>query len=107
MFIVFCVWFCNVKSILQVSTTIDPFWDISLDLGASHSDRILPTSLYQCLDQFTKLEPLGSHAKIRCSNCNQNQESTKQLTMKKLPVVTSFHLKVGKGGGFIEFSIQG
>ena len=29
----------------------------------------------------------------RCSKCNSHQESTKQLTMQKLPVVASFHLK--------------
>ena len=36
---------------------------------------------------------IGSSAKIRCSSCKSNQESTKQLTMKKLPIVASFHLK--------------
>ena len=29
----------------------------------------------------------------RCSHCDRNQESTKQLTLQKLPVVASFHLK--------------
>lgn len=37
---------------------------------------------------------LGSGAKIKCNGCQSYQESTKQLTMKKLPVVCSFHLKV-------------
>jgi len=113
----------------SVSTTIDPFWDISLDLPANN---ILPTgkngnnsisnstsgstsmnstsggngsknmpalnsgppiSLHDCLQRFTKPEHLGSTAKIKCSTCNAYQESTKQLTMKKLPIVASFHLK--------------
>jgi len=88
-----------------VSTTVDPFWDISLDLGPSPSSKIsattnnkqsndVPTSLIDCLERFTRAEHLGSSAKIKCSRCLSYQESTKQLTMKKLPVVASFHLKV-------------
>lgn len=69
----------------NVSTTIDPFWDISLDLG--------PKSLADCLERFTRQEHLGSGAKIKCSKCQSYQESTKQLSMKKLPIVASFHLK--------------
>ncbi|XP_006813337.1 ubiquitin carboxyl-terminal hydrolase 22-like [Saccoglossus kowalevskii] len=114
-----------------VSTTIDPFWDISLDLGPSNitptatsnnsstsnsslttisdhgnlfngdisSSSLLsqaiesPTSLLDCLRRFTKPEHLGSHAKIKCCKCQSYQESTKQLTMKKLPIVACFHLK--------------
>ncbi|MBV94624.1 Ubiquitin carboxyl-terminal hydrolase 22, partial [Eschrichtius robustus] len=38
-------------------------------------------------------EHLGSSAKIKCSGCHSYQESTKQLTMKKLPIVACFHLK--------------
>ncbi|KAK0174005.1 hypothetical protein PV328_007125 [Microctonus aethiopoides] len=81
-----------------VSTTIDPFWDISLDLGptagASASDTNgAPTSLLDCLERFTRAEHLGSSAKIKCSKCQTYQESTKQLTMKQLPIVASFHLK--------------
>jgi ubiquitin C-terminal hydrolase len=44
--------------------------------------------------RFTKPEHLGSSAKIKCSICHSYQESTKQLTMKKQPVVACFHLKV-------------
>lgn len=80
-----------------VSTTIDPFWDISLDLPAVSPavPGTLPSgiSLQDCLQRFTQPEHLGSGAKIRCSKCNAHQESTKQLTMQKLPVVASFHLK--------------
>lgn len=47
-----------------VSTTIDPFWDISLDLGPcpysnSKADKTVPTSLADCLDRFTRPEHLG------------------------------------------------
>ncbi|KAK2149381.1 hypothetical protein LSH36_454g00029 [Paralvinella palmiformis] len=52
-----------------------------------------PTSLTHCLKRFTRPEHLGSSAKIKCSKCHSYQESTKQLTMKKLPLVACFHLK--------------
>uniref|UniRef100_A0A9J7ZBB9 Ubiquitin carboxyl-terminal hydrolase n=1 Tax=Cyprinus carpio carpio TaxID=630221 RepID=A0A9J7ZBB9_CYPCA len=94
-----------------VSTTIDPFWDISLDLpgsstpfwplspgsdgsvvnGDSHPSGA--TTLTDCLRRFTRPEHLGSSAKIKCSGCHSYQESTKQLTMKRLPIVACFHLK--------------
>lgn len=86
----------------NVSTTIDPFWDISLDLGPTEAETDFPngidkfeepTSLTNCLKRFTRPEYLGSSAKIKCSICQNYQESTKQLTMKKLPLVACFHLK--------------
>lgn len=69
-----------------------------MDLGpaadTSGSDTSgLPTSLLDCLERFTRAEHLGSTVKIKCSNCETYQESTKQLTMKQLPIVASFHLK--------------
>ncbi|UYV60530.1 USP22 [Cordylochernes scorpioides] len=89
----------------SISTTIDPFWDISLDLGPSahlqpsnissevQAELSEPKSLLDCLERFTRPEHLGSAAKFKCSSCQSYQESTKQLTMKKLPIVASFHLK--------------
>ncbi|XP_054160267.1 ubiquitin carboxyl-terminal hydrolase 22-like [Oppia nitens] len=98
-----------------VSSVEDPIWDFSLDLGpslhmrqqkaASSScststatnqtlcDESEPKSLIDCLERFTRPEHLGSSAKIKCSSCQSYQESTKQLSLKKLPVVASFHLK--------------
>lgn len=89
----------------NISTTIDPFWDISLDLGMGPSVRnggsamlspsyTEPTSLFDCLKRFTRDEHLGSFAKIKCSQCTVHRESTKRLTMKRLPIVCCFHLKV-------------
>ena len=73
---------------------LDPFWDISLDVPTILAkDQTAPISLEYCLERFTKPEHLGSSAKIKCSTCKAYQESTKQLTMKKLPIVASFHLK--------------
>ncbi|XP_074598990.1 ubiquitin carboxyl-terminal hydrolase nonstop isoform X2 [Brevipalpus obovatus] len=96
------------QSCKGVSTTIDPFWDISLDLGPSLymrqqlaassttqtcCEESEPKSLLDCLERFTRPEHLGSSAKIKCSTCQINQESTKQLSMERLPIVASFHLK--------------
>ncbi|EGW13366.1 Ubiquitin carboxyl-terminal hydrolase 27 [Cricetulus griseus] len=59
--------------------------------GESHIPGI--TTLTDCLQRFTRPEHLGSSAKIKCGSCQSYQESTKQLTMKKLPVVACFHFK--------------
>ncbi|CAH1957542.1 unnamed protein product [Acanthoscelides obtectus] len=75
---------CNV-----VSTKIDPLWDFSLDLGPVTLGGKQPTSLYAVLEQFTRAELLS----YMCSSCGTSQESTKQLTMKTLPIVINFHLK--------------
>lgn len=76
-----------------VSTTIDPIWDFSLDLGPVTFGGRPPSSLIDCLERFTRAEDLGLDAKIMCSNCKSYQVSTKQLTMKTLPIVVTFHLK--------------
>lgn len=81
------------QSCQGVSTTIDPFWDISLDLGEAQQGCGPPKSLIDCLERFTRAEHLGSSAKIKCSSCKTYQESTKQLSMRTLPIVASFHLK--------------
>lgn len=103
-----------------VSTTVDPFRDISLDIGATNggssgssngnssgsslsqnsdsstSSNGGPMSLIDCLEQFTRPEHLGSatEQKIKCIKCEDYQESTKQLTIQTLPIVACFHLKV-------------
>lgn len=107
----------------SVSTTVDPFRDISLDLApniptiasrasstlvdgdasnengsptSTNSGELLlsvPSTLDECLERFTRPEALGSESKIKCSKCHSYQESTKRLTVKKLPIVVCFHLK--------------
>ncbi|KAJ6219774.1 hypothetical protein RDWZM_005586 [Blomia tropicalis] len=80
-----------------VSSVDDPIWDFSLDLVNNHPENgqtyQQPASLHDCLSLYTRTEHLGSSAKIRCSKCGINQESTKRLSFKKLPIVASFHLK--------------
>lgn len=91
-----------------VSTTIDPFWDISLDLGEAQNQGYggPPKSLIDCLERFTRAEHLGSSAKIKCSTCKSYQESTKQLSMRTLPIVASFHLKRFEHSSLIDKKIS-
>ncbi|XP_063934211.1 ubiquitin carboxyl-terminal hydrolase 22-like isoform X2 [Zophobas morio] len=83
----------------HVSTTVDPFWDVSLDLHGYSSETPGSTTnkkshtLYDCLRRFTQPESLGSDQKIFCSNCNSKEEKTKQLSIKHSPIVLCFHLK--------------
>lgn len=82
---------------------MEQFTEISLNISGSHlesysvnpADTQVPIlSLVDCLEQFTRAEHLGSTVKIECSKCDLQQESTKQLTVNKLPIVICFHLKV-------------
>ncbi|VDM94975.1 unnamed protein product [Thelazia callipaeda] len=82
-----------------VSTTVDPFWDISLDVAQEvllSSDAAFNSpdmTLEDCLRRYIMPEHLGSNAKTRCARCETYEESTKQLTLKTLPMVACFHLK--------------
>lgn len=87
-----------------VSTTIDPIWDFSLDLVSLNGRP--PTSLIDCLERFTKAEDLGSNSKIMCSSCESYQKSTKQFTIKTLPIVVSFHLKRFKHSSAVCYTIK-
>ncbi|XP_065899695.1 ubiquitin carboxyl-terminal hydrolase 22-like isoform X2 [Dysidea avara] len=78
----------------NVSTTIDPFRDISLDLAPrGKMGDMKPETLHECLNRFTCVESLGSESKINCDRCHSYQESTKRLTIRKLPIIICFHLK--------------
>lgn len=73
----------------SVSTKIDPIRDFNLDLDPMTEGGQQPTSLYECLEKYTKAEHLGRI----CPRCGSEEESTKQCTLKTLPIVVSFHLK--------------
>ncbi|CAN1798925.1 Ubiquitin C-terminal hydrolase 22 [Linum perenne] len=99
------------------STTYDPCVDISLDLdphqgsyGKASSVKVHHThngdadslsssqsptmsTLMGCLDRFTRPERLGSDQKFFCQRCKVNQESLKQMSIRKLPLVSCFHIK--------------
>ncbi|XP_047168939.1 ubiquitin C-terminal hydrolase 22 [Vigna umbellata] len=99
------------------STTYDPCIDISLDLepnqGVSNkmatatsnhscngeadcmnSSQYCGTStLTGCLKRFTRAERLGADQKFFCRQCQVRQETLKQMSIRKLPLVSCFHIK--------------
>lgn len=98
------------------STTYDPCVDISLDLEPNQggsaktvSTKSSPcngsaecmnsgqncgtSTLVGCLDRFTRPERLGSDQKFFCKQCQVRQESLKQMSIRKLPLVSCFHIK--------------
>ncbi|KAI8939638.1 hypothetical protein NX059_003396 [Plenodomus lindquistii] len=84
----------------NVTTALDPYMDLSLDvrnqakkrkLNAANGDETL-LDIRDCLGRFTVKERLGS-AEYTCRNCDSPQNATKQLSIKRLPPVLSIHLK--------------
>ncbi|XP_050364368.1 ubiquitin C-terminal hydrolase 22 [Argentina anserina] len=79
------------------STTYDPCLDISLDLGSNkpvkRNDSSSSSTLVGCLDLFTKPEKLGADQKLYCQNCRELRDSSKQLSIRKLPLVLCLHVK--------------
>eukprot|EP01018_Ginkgo_biloba_P006732 Gb_40858 [translate_table: standard] len=97
------------------STTHDPCVDISLDLEPSlgfeklladsyiwngdpaqsrmSSQSLGISTLLGCLDRFTRPERLGSDQKFPCQHCQVRQESIKQMSIRRLPLVLCFHIK--------------
>ncbi|KAL2622195.1 hypothetical protein R1flu_002400 [Riccia fluitans] len=101
------------------STTYDPCVDISLDLepdirpdskifmdsiignydggrlsrGSTANGITGNSTLLGCLDRFTRPERLGANEKFYCQRCQTRQESIKQMSIRKLPLVLCFHIK--------------
>ncbi|OAF68036.1 hypothetical protein A3Q56_04230 [Intoshia linei] len=73
----------------NISTTCDPFWDISLNIGSGNH----PKTIENCLQCFTERENLDNFGKIFCDKCNSSQICTKQLSMNALPKILTFHIK--------------
>ena len=65
----------------NISQTIDPLRDISLDIPQVAPGGV--ASLMDCLSKFTKKEQLGNASKINCKKCGKRQESSKQLTISR------------------------
>ncbi|KAF2814257.1 cysteine proteinase [Mytilinidion resinicola] len=88
----------------NVTTALDPVMDLSLDLRSQAKKRKLQQSgdggdkdfaidIRDCLDRFTGRERLAA-AEYTCGNCGgQQQNATKQLSIKRLPPVLPIHLK--------------
>lgn len=88
----------------NVTTALDPYMDLSLDVRSSAKKRRLNSEksgkgdesrldLKDCLERFTAREKLPS-ADYTCRNCDSPQNATKQLSIKQLPPVLAVHLKV-------------
>ncbi|KAK6912478.1 Zinc finger, UBP-type [Dillenia turbinata] len=88
------------------SSTYDPCVDISLDLDTStwcsmdganmsfkQNESTSISTLLGCLELFTRPERLGSDQKLYCQNCKERQDSLKQMSFKRLPLVLCFHIK--------------
>lgn len=97
------------------STTYDPCVDISLDLDSSRDAMKMVTSKLQgyaseaelmlrsqsygistltgCLEHFTRPEKLEADQTFFCENCQLRQVSLKQMSIRKIPLVTCFHIK--------------
>lgn len=89
----------------STSTTYDPFIDISLTLDSSTDRRKssrnsgepsvnapMPT-LSGCLDLFTRSEKLGPDQKLNCQSCGDKRESSKQMSIRRLPPLLCLHVK--------------
>lgn len=98
------------------STTYDPCVDVSLDLepdigteksfvdpvmngesggrtSRAASSALGTSTLLGCLDRFTRPERLGANEKFFCQQCQTRQESIKQMSVRKVPLVLCFHIK--------------
>uniref|UniRef100_A0A8D8YSP5 Ubiquitin carboxyl-terminal hydrolase 22 n=1 Tax=Cacopsylla melanoneura TaxID=428564 RepID=A0A8D8YSP5_9HEMI len=76
------------KECNNISSTYDPFWDISLEI-CRQVETLLPPSVEECLEQYTQPEPLD----INCNNCNSKGSMSKQMTFLRLPHILFLHLK--------------
>ncbi|KAF2287289.1 hypothetical protein GH714_039548 [Hevea brasiliensis] len=90
----------------STSTTYDPCLDISLNMDTSNfssidvaNKSVTPKensgicTLSACLDLFSRPEKLGSDQKLYCQNCQEKQDSFKQMSISRLPLVLSLHIK--------------
>ncbi|KAH7911361.1 hypothetical protein BJ138DRAFT_1135452 [Hygrophoropsis aurantiaca] len=77
----------------NVTSTVDPMLDISLELKGKSGGASGENTLAGCLRRFTKPEKLGTK-EYTCSKCTKaSPEAVKRLTIRKLPPVLSFQFK--------------
>ncbi|KAB1669510.1 hypothetical protein ES319_1Z036900v1 [Gossypium barbadense] len=68
------------------------FWRSDVILHGFKS-KLWDIYLKGCLERFTRAEKLGSDQKFFCQKCQVRQESLKQMSIRKLPLVSCFHIK--------------
>ncbi|KAK2744043.1 hypothetical protein FQN57_004496 [Myotisia sp. PD_48] len=86
----------------KASRTEDPIMDVSLDLqvqkkkkqaqGGGEVKSVPPPTLQGCLEGYTSPEKLAA-SEYGCSQCGSNEGVTKQLKLRKLPVILCMQLK--------------
>ncbi|KTW29184.1 hypothetical protein T552_01141 [Pneumocystis carinii B80] len=84
----------------NVTSTMDPIMDVSLELKIkraaeikSSSSEHLLRSLQECLQLFTSPESLANN-EYKCSKClSVSEKAIKQLKFKRIPLVICFQLK--------------
>lgn len=72
-------------------------------------------SLYKCLDEYVKEEPLGLENSWQCTKCEKHQPANKKLDFWKLPEILVIYLKrfsqtefsYSKLDSFVDFPIDG
>ncbi|XP_050422986.1 ubiquitin carboxyl-terminal hydrolase 22-like [Adelges cooleyi] len=79
------------QSCCNISSKIDIINDISIYFALDDKGKYpLSITLMECLEQYGQVELLND---LDCTNCKSKQLSTKQLTLKYLPMVLCFILK--------------
>ncbi|KAF7344818.1 Ubiquitin carboxyl-terminal hydrolase [Mycena venus] len=78
----------------NVTSTVDPMLDISLELRGKASEAVSSeNTLTGCLKRYTQPEKLDPK-QYRCAKCNKSaHEISKRLSIRKLPPVLSFQFK--------------
>ncbi|KAF7297767.1 Ubiquitin carboxyl-terminal hydrolase [Mycena kentingensis (nom. inval.)] len=79
----------------NVTTTVDPMLDISLELRGKSGEAYpaAENTLAGCLRRYTQPEKLGPK-QYSCAKCGKAaQEASKRMSIRKLPPVLSFQLK--------------
>lgn len=57
------------------------------------SSEPIRVSVMDCLQQYFEQEQLSGNDKYKCEHCNQHQDSTKKLSLIRLPEVMTLHIK--------------
>ncbi|KAF8591122.1 cysteine proteinase [Ramaria rubella] len=77
----------------NITSTIDPLLDISMELKGKGMEGMSENTLAACLRRYTHPEKLGPK-EYSCSKCGtHSHEATKRLSIRKLPPVLCFQLK--------------
>jgi ubiquitin C-terminal hydrolase len=76
----------------HVSLAFDPFFDVSLPIPRGGMKRRRCT-LRDCFDEFTKPELLARNERVYCRRCRTHRDSTKKLSLYRLPRILIVTLK--------------